>query len=288
MLQHLLDNLNDSNAVVQSEAIRQAHALHPEQLLRLLDMETHRSRRVKISGTAAPASATMLALTSAGVSHALAIGGALTPLFLTCSLAFASSLVASLWRHRPTPAHVGLARVIADMDDPCFLGPVLSILSEPHFSDNEPDEAHWWKPDLEAALKRILPRAERSHVARLTDAQKSMLLALLALPYDDVDLTLGALSAIEHLHSVEALTRVSELAEAQALTPRMALVRDAARKCRVALRTGIEQLQFSRTLLRAGYLCEPSRERLLRPAFTEETASQELLRSAGPEAPAQD
>jgi hypothetical protein len=156
--------------------------------------------------------------------------------------------------------HESVAALIADMDDPRFLGPILAILGEPSFSEEQ--VSRWWKPNMEAALKRILPNVRADHAPDLNDQQRSMLITLLAMPYVDVDLTLATLKALEQIGGAAAIPVVADLAAARAITPKTRRVREAALDCLTCLRDQAERAKLSRSLLRPAH---ETTQTLLRP-----------------------
>lgn len=274
MLRHLLDNLNDDNHTVRKEAIRQAHNLTPEQLLELFELETELSRRNRVAEARTVGLAPTVLMLGAGFLllrsvESLATFCVLLPCACVCFT------LPSLLRYRPTVAHKSLTALLSTVEDTRFLGPILTILGEPYLGDEEIEFS--WKPNLEAALKRILPRVRPEQASLLTERQKSMLLVLLSMPYIDVELTLCTLSALSQIGDARALSTVQRLADANAITPKTRKVRDAARACLEHIRLRVELARQSQTLLRASCLDPDPPEQLLRPMITYPTTPPEQL-----------
>ncbi len=263
MLPQLLRDLNSWHANVQYSAMRIARRLPPENLLKLVEMEAHHCRRRQRRGG-------LFALLV--LSAALIIGYAclsqdpiagMTALWGVgmTSLALAGGLSLYL----PLRAHRNMATLLAQLEDPRFVGPALLMMA------NQQEDLNVVRSAL-LALQRLLPRVRADHADLFTAAHQKAMATLLGL--SDPTLNLLVLQALEQVGDESTIPAVEKLTYR-----RHRQVQAAAQQCLLYLRTRADQRRQAQTLLRpSGFEAAP--ETLLRPveAGGEAAYTHQLLR----------
>lgn len=275
MLEQLLRDLNSRKKAVREAAIREARALPPEQLLQLAEMEAKLfRRRAHIIFTVLPI---MFIIGFIETLHDVLIKP--HPDFSDWSLVFMQPfmIVSSLgWiASSATRSRWSLASVIAQADDPRFIGPALDFLAQTS-DDNV-------KKSVRSALKNLLPQMRADQAEALTPEQRRALLIPLTLPYDDIELTLSVLKTLEQVGDEKAIPVVKKLTEEGAATCNMRSVKQAAMECLPSLKERAENAQQAQTLLRASdATVAVASDVLLRPAMAnaDDTPPEQLLRAA--------
>lgn len=297
MLEQLLKNLNSRRKAVREAALAEARALPPDQLLQLADLEAQNyKRRMRIYNRIA------------WVYAIVAIGGAACAWWSlgTHHPFFGNNFAAySYWPFYlltfallPRQARRNVATIIEQTQDPRFVGPALTLLAEKPTSRADLEV----KKSAMVALKNLLPQLRADQAAALTAEQRHALLIPLRplaganskitvtgkgvglrpskSPYDDIDLTLSILKALEQVGDEKAIPIVEKLTESDA-TPQMRIVKEAAEECLQFLEINVERAHQSQTLLRASDATNLiASETLLRPVIVQPDATppEQLLR----------
>ncbi len=272
MLKQLLAHLNSRNPAVREEAMREARALPPEDLLQLIAMEVKRYRRKKriqsIIG--------LVVFYICVLYGAYTFGMSLWMYLVALGVGLAASAAIGRW-NVSSRALQNLLGIIVETDDICFLLPTLRMISEGITSEKQFALIPTWS---RVVLMRLLPKLRASDVTDWTREDKKLLLrplfVLLQIP--DVELALITLKALEQVGGEEAIPAVRNLSRYRG---EMQPVADAAAACLPYLTANAEQSRQSQSLLRASSAETASSSNvLLRPAATnpEETPSEQLLR----------
>lgn len=263
-LEDLLRRLSSRKEAARAEALREARALPPEDLLELVRL-THRSgsRAWKQAGKISGIVVTLYFLEQVFNQKLYPLDVALIALSMPISLRLSSAA---------TSRQQALAKLLEEVEDVRFIGPALALLHPVETRDKATKQV------ARSVLKRLLPRLTATDHDLLTSAQKHSLLILLTMRYDDVDLTLAILKALEQIGDEKAIPVVEELSHEPAASVNMRRVRDAANDCLPFLRARVKQAEQSQMLLRASMPDAP--DTLLRAASAQPdvTPAEELLR----------
>ncbi len=266
MLEELLAQLNSRKRSVREEAIREARALPPEQLLELAEMQTtlYKRRLRQYNCTLVGLVVIWLALMLARFYFHFPA---------PWQIVYLSGVIAGLLV--PIRAQRSVAKLIEEVTDLRFIGPVLSLLAQ-NIVDTDV------KKSARIVLKRLLPQLRADEANTLTPEQRQALLPPLASPYDDVELSLAILKALEQIGDEKAIPVVERLTQEGKATRNMQRITEAAKDCLPYLKLRVEQQQQAQTLLRASDSATVTTlDVLLRPAMAaaNETPSDELLRA---------
>jgi hypothetical protein len=173
----------------------------------------------------------------------------------------------------PSQQQMEAVNVLARMDDPRALGPLIEGLA---FPDMRVQTA------CTRALMNITPNLQPEDGAQLTPTHFATLHRILKTRdrNRESDFLVTLLDLLTRLEDVSALPEVAKLAEADARTTEEQQVQGAANQSRIILKECAERLKTTQTLLRASTMPAASPETLLRPAQSA-TASdpQQLLRA---------
>jgi hypothetical protein len=196
----------------------------------------------------------------------------------------------------PHRARNRMMRLIADVDDPRFLGPILSLLA-PDTVTGPSAELQWEKYSrpMVAACKSLLLRVRTDQEVLLDREQMRMLLALLESQSWNIQFQLAILKALEQIGDETAVPIVEKLASGRQHTRGMTMMERwlagrpepdavmlAAQECLPFLHLRAQRRQAAQTLLRASANSEAlAPEMLLRPATAVESAPEQLLRPHG-------
>lgn len=284
-MRELLKKLNSRNADVRSAALREARALPMEQLLELAALEARRYPKWLRKLDLLTYNLFLIALSlMSGYTMLAELHGSTRPtavilIQLSIFSAFAYGLTTFACGFLPNRARAAVASLIADLHDPRFVGPVLTLLQ----ADAKTMEKGGLRQSLREALKWMLPKLRAGDAALLTPEQRRILLLLLDKPMADPELTLCILKALEQIGDEQAVPAVQKLIDRLAgyTSKRAASLREAAQECLPYLTGHVERTRQAQTLLRPADSSQAvSADVLLRPSLptVSETPSEQLLR----------
>jgi hypothetical protein len=277
-LNRLLRDLNSHRW--PGEAMRVARLLPPGQLMTLVRLEAAQYEHCQQQGGRIVLGVLLVTLLAICLLSGM---GYTTAFFAIGPVCLALACFLSLYL--PKRARNNVRELIADMQDPAFLGAALNLIaldgvggtsSDPTVSMESAmigaisQEAH----PITAALSRMLRSVRADQNKLLTKEHRELLMALLTSPRPAVDLKCAILKAQEQIGDETALPVVESLRES-----RSHRVRTAAEECLPYLQQRIQQQQQARMLLRASDNSGLSAaDGLLRPAAAADTAPEHLLR----------
>ncbi len=281
-LEQILRGLNSNRYDVWNEARHAARHLattSPDGLLLLTRMEARAYR--KRTGIGTIVSLSLVAICFVWFFSLMAPGA----LFTLAAVSLACATWLSIYI--PRRARRSLLDVLRNMDDPRFLGPVLTMLVPDGVTEVKTSLTlnGYVRKTITAVLMDMLPRVRQEHRANLSRAHMQTLLALLWQSRSGAQLTVRILRALQHIGDESAIPYLEKLVESPNLP-----VQEEAIECLDYLRLHAGDRRQGEMLLRASDNASTvSPETLLRPVLPGSgigsgtggaLASKQLLRSA--------
>lgn len=272
-LEQILRGLNSNRYDVWNEARHAARHLattSPDGLLQLTRMEARAYGKRAAVGT-------IVSLSLVAICF-LCFCSLREPVFLF--ILSAVSLVCATWLsiYIPRRARRSLLDVLRNMDDPRFLGPVLTMLVPDGVTEVKTSVTlnGYVRKTIADVLMEMLPRVRQEHRANLNRAHMQTLLALLWQSRHGSHLTVPILRALQHIGDESVIPYLEKLVESDFLP-----VQEAAIDCLEYLRLHAGERRQGEMLLRASDNASTvAPETLLRPALpVNGIASEQLLRS---------
>lgn len=278
-LDAILQGMNSANSELWIQAMRAARRLAttaPEQLLELTRKEAAFYRARTIQG-----SVISIALVGFIASFVIVSGH---PEFYYLLAGSAMAAAAWLSGYLPRRARQSMIDVLETMNDPQFLGAVLSMLIPDGVTDVKATITLNSQTRLFVVrvLLEMLPNVRAEHKALLTREQMQALMALLKQSHRDPHLVVPILRALQHLGDENTIPALQTLTRSS-----NDIIQAAAEECVAYLSLRADQKRLANTLLRASdSVVNGNPETLLRAASgSDNTDPAELLRSSHTTAP---
>lgn len=181
----------------------------------------------------------------------------------------------------PRRALIEILSILMQTEDVRFVGPALTMISGKSSSQLGlrrmfSDSSGAMETNIQALLKRLLPKVDEVEARNFTMDQKTALTVPLKEPHFDEELTLSVLNVLERFGGSEATPAV-RYALKQA---KNGSVRTAARQCLSALENRTTSVLTPDLLLRPATAPDAPTSVLLRQAGTGQTAEEMLVRPA--------
>ncbi len=262
-MQRLLDQLNSRDATVQADALRDARALPPDDLLGLIslskDVQNVRERHRFVLHVIVT-SLVYACVFSSGIHN---LRG-----FMLGSLAYMfANVCVSMFYNTYRQARKQIRVLLQEVDDTRFIPHLMRSIGGPY------------DVGLREALRRLLPQIRADHAPQWSKADKATLLLQFKKPTHDTRLTLCCLKALEQIGDKSAIPAVKKLMEQAFLNNWKTLWR-AAKECLLYLESNSGKFQQAETLLRSSDIAPVRPDILLRPAAVnaDNSAGEQLLR----------
>ena len=264
LLQRLLDQLNSRDPIILAEALREARALPPDDLLRLilLSRKARKVRREKRFGLHVIVMSFVAFCLFGMRSHSHFTYVVLcNVIFMMCNMCV------DVLYHTYQRARRKINEILQEVDDIRFIPHLLRSIGGPS------DEG------LREALRRMLPQVRADHAPLWSKADKATLLIQFKKPTHDVRLTLCCLKALEQIGDKSAIPAVKKLME-QAFLNGWKTLWKASKECLLYLESNSGKFQQAETLLRASDAAHVRPDVLLRAASStaEAGTGEQLLR----------
>ena len=285
-LKTLLRRLDSRNETVRNAAIAEAHRLPFDSFQRLVEIESRGFRRSSRRRRALGASLLAIWLVMQGLTwlqivdehkaslHPNVFGDVVFPCsgFVIWS-AFFTGVVFHVWRYgvKATRARESLVEAVQKLPEGERLLLLLTLFQT---------KSKTVRSSLRYMLRLELMQLRASDAERLTSDQKAALATILDRPYEDGDLTLAVLKALEQVGGEEAVPAVKKLADKAGKPGKYASIHYAAEECLPYLQNHAQERRASQSLLRPTRVEAAPASHLLRPvsAWNGGTSGKRLLR----------